>query len=47
MVKLARNREDGFLPEDGVPIQAAWTMAAIHIVRRTWDKLRAARDRRD
>jgi len=43
VVKLARNREDGFLPEDGVPVQAAWTMAAIHIVRRTWDKMRAAR----
>lgn len=45
IVKLARNWEDGFLPEDSVPVQAAFTMAGIHIVRRTWGKMRAARDK--
>ncbi len=47
IVRLARNWEDGYLPEDGVPVQAAWTMAAIDVVRRTWAKMREARDRKD
>lgn len=40
LVRLARLWRDGVLPEPGGLLdQAAWTVAAVGVVLRAWDKL--------
>jgi hypothetical protein len=46
-VRLAREWEDGRMPfAGGIDDQPAWTVEAIEVVRQTWSRMRADRDRR-